>query len=424
MAGIEKEPYVPEHASDDYVALDRIHLAAPDVGPVEREALLAAFETNWDPSHSSVVPDLEDALCAATGTASAITTTSGTAALQLGLLTLGVGPGDIVVIPSLIATASANVARYLGARLVVVDCEPETGNLDPNLLDIALRGLINGDQRPAAVIASDLYGSCADYSRIETICKHYRIPLLEDATGAIGASHNGRLAGSFGSLAAVSFATGGGALVGRRHPIGRARDLAENAREAVLHFDHDEAGHSYGLSNLLAAIASKQLERLGQVMGRTRAINTRYREVVTLIPGVSLIDIDHDGRGNSTFSVVEVDQALHPSPETICERMDADDIEARPTWKPMHLQPSSPSDRAIGGAAAEGHFTRAVCLPNGPGLSDADQERVISSFLSALATRPEPLAAAAVIDLDPEIDVRNERLLQHLDNRAATQRAA
>lgn len=423
QAHAKVEPQHQTHA-------ERIYLSAPDVTEHERAALTAAFDSNWIAPFGPAVNDLEDALCAITQTDAALAVTSGTAALHLGLLALGVGPGDIVVVPSLTFVASANAVRYVGATPYFVDSDPATGNVDPELLDMALRGLANSNHPPAAVMTVDLYGSCADYSRIEAICAHYRVPILEDAAEAIGASHAGRPAGSFGALAAISFngnklvtSGGGGALVGPPHLIERARHLAGQARESALHFEHHEIGYAYRLSNLLAAVAAAQLDRLGAISGRTRAINARYREVFSMFPGVSLIDIDRDGHGNGWLTVVEVDQAKHPTPTQICQMMAVDNIEARPAWKPMHLQKVYADSVMVGGAASEHHFRSGICLPSGSAMTSADQERVISSFLSAL-TPPRPPMAASVIDLNPGLDVRTEQPQQHLDSPAPNPRAA
>ncbi len=430
MAGRDVPMHIPKHAAPELPSPDRIHLSAPDVGMAERDALLAAFDSNWIAPIGPALNELEDRLCDLTGTPAAVAVTSGTAALHLGLLALGVGPGDIVIVPSLTFVASANVVRYVGATPVFVDCDEATGNIDPNLLDIALRGLVNAGTAPAAVMTVDLYGSCADYSRIEEICSQYRVPILEDAAESIGATHAGRPAGSFGAVAAISFngnklvtSGGGGALVGPRHVIARARHLAGQARESALHFEHHEVGYAYRLSNLLAAVATAQLDRLGEMMSRTRAINLRYRDVLSMIPGVAVLDIDRDGRGNGWLTVVQIDQNRHPLPGAICEQMAEDNIEARPAWKPMHLQVAYENHVMIGGAASEQHFANGLCLPSGSSMTNADQERVIGSFLAAL-TRPPETQSAAIIDLDPEVDVRSEQPQQHLDSRAATQRAA
>lgn len=416
----------PAHA----VHAERIYLSAPDVTEHERAALIAAFDSNWIAPFGPAVNKLEDALCDLTHNDAALAVTSGTAALHLALLALGVGPGDIVVVPSLTFVASANVVRYVGATPYFVDSDPATGNIDPQLLDIALRGLTNGGKQPAAVMTVDLYGSCADYSRIEAVCAHYRVPIIEDAAEAIGASHAGRPAGSFGALAAISFngnklitSGGGGALVGPPHLIERATHLAGQARETALHFEHHEVGYAYRLSNLLAAVAAAQLDRIGAISERTRAINTRYREIFSMIPGVSPIDIDRDGHGNAWLTVVEIDQARHPTPTQICQMMAVDNIEARPAWKPMHLQKLYSQAVMIGGAASEHHFRSGICLPSGSSMTSADQERVISSFLSAL-TPPRSPIAAEVIDLNPGLDVRSEQPQQHLDSPASNHRAA
>ena len=190
-----------------------------------------------------------------------------------------------------------------------------------------------------------------------------------------------------------------------------------------MHFEHHEVGYAYRLSNLLAAVATAQLDRLGAISERTRAINARYRAIFDMLPGVSLIDIDRDGRGNGWLTVVELDQSRHPTPTQICQMMAVDNIEARPAWKPMHLQKAHEGAVMIGGAASEHHFRSGVCLPSGSAMTSADQERVISSFLSALAPTRPPIAGR-VIDLNPGLDVRTEQPQPRLDSPAPNPRAA
>lgn len=420
-----KDAKAPAHLAPP----ERIHLSAPHVGETEREALLAAFDSNWIAPVGPALDDLERKLCQITGADAAVGVVSGTAALHLALVALGVGPGDIVVVPSLTFVASANVVRYVGATPYFVDCDPASGNIDPHLLEATIRGLVNGGNPPAAVMTVDLYGSCADYGRIGPICARYGVPIVEDAAESIGATHAGRPAGSFGTLAAFSFngnklvtSGGGGALVGPRHMIERARKLAGQGRESALHFEHREIGYAYRLSNLLAAVASAQIDRVGEMMGRTREINHRYREVVDMIPGASLLDIDRDGHGNGWLSVLLLDQDRHRTPAEICQAMAADNIEARPAWKPMHLQELYQDSVIIGGDASEGHFASGLCLPSGSSITADDQERVIASLLAALTQPSDP--SSAVIDLNPELDVRSEQPQQHLENPVASQRAA
>ncbi len=425
----DDRPYIPSHAAEEeiytpnHAVRERIFLSAPHMTTLERNCLLEAFDSNWIAPCGPALQSLEDGLCQLTGRDDAIGVVSGTAALHLALLTLGIGPGDIVIVPSLTFVASANVVRYVGATPVFVDCDPTTGNLDPLLLETAVRGLVNSHQRPAAVITVDLYGSCANYTAIEAICAQYGVPIIEDAAEAIGASHAGRPAGSFGAISAFSFngnkmvtAGGGGALVGPKHLIEQARYLASQARSNELHFEHSNVGYAYGLSNLSAAIASAQLARLGTMIERTRSIHSRYAEIMAMLPGISLLDIDCEGTGNGWLSVVELDQDRHRTPHEICRSMAADGIEARPAWKPMHLQPLYSKATMIGGQACEQHFASGLCLPSGSSMTRADQERVISSFLAAISAGPPSAPqAATVIELDNPVDVRTTAVQpQHL----------
>ena len=432
----QRKPALSENVLSQLSSSPRpIHLSAPDVGAAERDALLAALDSNWTGSEKPAAEELETGLRHVTGADAAVALASGTAALHLGLIALGVSSGDLVILPTLAPIESANAVRYVGAKPMFVDCDPKTGNIDPHLLRMALRGLANGERRPAAVLIVDAYGSCADYLRIETICNYYRIPIIEDASASLGATHAGRPAGSFGALAAVSFDNdrlvtggGGGALIGSRHMIERARYLANQAQRPTLHFAGDDLGYSYQLSNLLAAVASAQLNRLGQIVERTRSLNARYASIMSMIPGVSLLDIDNDGFGNGWLSVACIDQDKHPTPQAIATRMAVDGIEVRPAHKPLHLRGALAEEVRVGGAAAEYHCATALSLPSGASMTDFDQERVISSLLRALRPSPDPLSAVIdlkpEINLDPEIDVRSAQPQQHRESQPPTQRAA
>ena len=298
-------------------------------------------------------------------------------------------------------------------------------------LNMALRGLTNGGAPPAAVMSADAYGSCADYSRIEAICRHYGVPLIEDASASLGATHNDRPAGSFGVLAVLNFDNerlvtggGGGALVGPRHIVERARSLADQGRRPSRPSTYDEVGYSYALSNLLAAVASAQLSRLDQIVERTRAINARYASIIALVPGVSLVDIDRDGHGNGWLSVAHIDRGVHPTPGEIGRRMAEHGIETRPAMKPLHRQKHLSECRRVGGVASEMHFSSGLVLPSGASMTNFDQERVISSLLAALRPSPDPLSQVSVIDLNTELDIRSAQPRQRRDSRLPTQRAA
>ncbi len=421
--------YRPAHVAEDD-SIKPVLLSTPDLGDAERHALLAAFDENSGAPTQSAVTEFESKLAGVAGTGDAVALLSGASVLHLALILLGVGRRDIVLVPALSQVETANAVRHVGAIPIFIDCDPSTGNIDPHLLDLGLRGLANSYRTPAAVITADLYGSCADYSRIEAICANYGVPLLEYGATSLGSTHGGRAAGSFGTLAAFNFAgsglissEAGGALVGPRPMIERARRLAGCRADQTRAFEQHELGYGYRLPNLLAALGCAHLDRLVELMGRTRQINRRYAEVLSMLPGVSLIDIDRDGVGNGAQSVVTIDQNRLPTPSQICAHMAKDGIEARPVELPLHRQTRFVDATVIGGGASEAHAASSLCLPSGSGMTRLDHERVIASFLDAITNPPDP-KSAAVIDLAPAVDVRSEQLRLHLDNPVATHRAA
>lgn len=397
------------------MAAASIHLSPPDMSARERQALLDAFDSNWIAPIGPALDEFEARLRSIAHTDAALATVSGTAALHLGLRVLGVGPGDTVLVPAVTFVASANAVRYVGAEPHFIGCDPRTGNVDPRYLEQAIRDLSDRGVRPAAIMTVDLYGACADYTEIERIAAAFEIPIIEDAAEAIGATHRDRPAGSFGSLAAFSFngnklvtTGGGGALVGSTELIERARHLASQARDPAAHFQHSELGYAYRMPNLSAALGCAQLERLDLLVSRTRAVHERYVEALDHLEGVTVIDHDDQGRGNGWLTVIQLDQRLHPTPASLCASFAAESIEARPAWKPMHMQPLYSMNECTGADDAQIHFERGLCLPSGSSLTRAQQERTIDVLLGALTPR-EPIVLDAV-------DLRLEQIQRTLNN--------
>ena len=417
---------------------ERINLSAPHMTDSERSALLTAFDSNWIAPTGPALREFEAKLCEVSEREAAVAVTSGTAALHLALLVLGIGAGDIVICPSVTFVASANVIRYVGATPHFVDCDRATGNMSPEALAQALADLTAIGHRPAAVMTVDLYGACADYSSILPICERFDVPVIEDAAEAIGASHQGRPAGSFGVLSAYSFngnklitTGGGGALVGPKELIKHATFLAGQAREPELHFEHREIGYAYRLSNLSAALGCAQLERIDEMVARTRDINQRYVDELGAIDGIEIAPQDAFGRGNGWLTVAIVDTDLHPTPTEICHSMFTDNIEARPAWKPMHMQPLYSRVPTTGTTGSEIHFRTGLCLPSGSSMTQADQTRVIDAVRSAIGISSAAYLPKHVVDMDmtttvetieidQPIDVRTGQSPQHLGNRAPT----
>lgn len=373
--------------------MTRILLSPPDVGSADREALLRAFETGWIAPLGPEVDAFEDELAAATGVGHAAALASGTAALHLALLLLGVGPDDEVLVSDLTFAATVNAIRYVGARPVLVDSEPGSWNMDPDRLAEAL----DSGRRFAACIVVDLYGQCADYDRIGPLCAAYGVPLVEDAAEALGASYRDRPAGSFGAMAALSFngnkiitTSGGGALVTDRADwAARARWLASQAREPAAHYQHSEVGYNYRLSNLLAGLGRSQLADLDRRVEVRRGHNAAYRAGLADIPGVDFMPEADGCRSTFWLTCLTVDPASAGTDRTaVIDHLAEADIEARPVWKPMHLQPVFADAPIVGGTVAAALFDRGLCLPSGSSLHPDERDRVVEAVRSAIPAAP------------------------------------
>ncbi len=369
---------------------ERIYLSPPDMSAREREALLAAFDSNWIAPVGPEVDAFERELATRAGVSAAAALSSGTAALHLALVLLDIGPGDEVWTATMTFAATANAIRYVGATPVFIDSEPESWNLDPALLRQALREASKRGSLPKALIAVDLYGQCADYDAILSACDEHGVVVIEDAAEALGATYRERPAGSFGAIGVFSFngnkiitTSGGGALVSNDDTlVERARHLASQARQPVAHYEHEEVGYNYRLSNLLAALGRAQLQRLDALIEKRREINQAYRQALEAVDGISFLSEAPGRRSNSWLTCVLLDEAhVGVGPEQVREHLEAQNIEARPVWKPMHLQPVYRDCLVVHGAVAEDLFRRGLCLPSGSTLSKGAQQRVIDAFL-------------------------------------------
>ena len=320
------------------------------------------------------------------GVAAAAALSSGTAAIHLALLLAGVGPGDEVICPTLTFVASANPIRYVGAAPVFVDSDPLTWDLDPDLLEGELESRASVGRLPKAVIVVDLYGQCADYGRIEAICQRYDVLLIEDAAEALGSTAFGRPAGSFGSFGILSFngnkimtTSGGGALLSNDSgAITRARFLASQARDPAPHYEHSEVGYNYRLSNVLAAIGRGQLGTLDEKVKARRRNFDQYVAGLGDLPGIEFMPEAPYGISNRWLTTLTIDPDLFGATrEEVRLELEFHDIESRPLWKPMHLQPLYESYPMIGGSVSERLFENGLCLPSGSGLTEAQQDRIV-----------------------------------------------
>ena len=369
--------------------MSRIYLSPPDVGAREREMLLDAFDSGWIAPLGPHVDAFEQEFAERLGGATAVAVSSGTAALHLALQVLGVGPGDEVLTSTLTFAATANAIAYVGATPVFIDADATTWTIDPDLLDEEIGSRARAGRAPAAVVAVDLYGQCCDYDRIVAVCERHGVALVEDAAEALGSSYRDRPAGSFGNCGAFSFngnkiitTGGGGMLVSRSHSlVERARHLATQARDPAPHYEHSAIGFNYRLSNLLAAVGRAQLKDLDAKIDRRRTIRRRYQEALGAQPGIRfLLEADY-GRTNAWLTCITVDPSLAGvTREDIRLHLQSLDIETRPVWKPMHLQPVFRTCRVRGGDVARRLFDEGLCLPSGSALRPEAQARVIEAI--------------------------------------------
>ena len=364
----------------------RVYLSVPHMGGNEARYVEEAFASNW---LSTVGPNLdafERALEARIGRP-AVALGSGTGALHLGLRLLGVGPGDEVLVSDLTFVASVNPIRYLGATPIFVDSDPDTWMMSPDLLEEALRGRARRRRPPRAVVVVRLYGQCADMDRILEVCRAWDVPVLEDAAEALGATYRGRPAGSLGDVAVLSFngnkiitTTGGGALLADPPRVEKARFWSTQARDPGLGYLHTEIGYNYRLSNVLAGIGRGQLEVLDERVRQRRAVAFRYRDAFADLPGLSFMPQAPYGLHTNWLSCFLVDpDAFGASRDDILRGLAETDIEARPLWRPMHLQPLYAGCERYGGDVAADLFERGLCLPSSSSLSGSDQSLVIET---------------------------------------------
>lgn len=370
-----------------------IYLSPPDVGDEEREALIAACNSGWITSMGPSVSGFEKDFCALTGCPYAVALSSGTAAIHLALRLVGVGQGDTVFCPTKTFIASVNPILYLGARPVFIDSETHSWNMDPALLEKAFSAKKKAGKLPAAVIVVHLYGQSADIDPIISLCNAYNVPLIEDAAEALGTTYKNKSVGSFGRLGVFSFngnkiitTSGGGMLVSEdRSLIDKARFLARQARDDFPHYEHSEMGYNYSLSNLLAALGQAQLKKLPQYMLACERHYNHYKTSLGKLPGVDFMPLASFGKPNYWLTCLLIDPAKTNGIDRdfIREALASQNIESRPLWKPMHLQPLLKSYETFGGNVAEHLFKQGLCLPSGSNLTDHDRDRVIKCFLKA-----------------------------------------
>jgi pyridoxal phosphate-dependent aminotransferase EpsN len=361
------------------------------MGAEERDLLLDAFDSNWIAPLGPHVDAFEKELAARVGVAHAAALSSGTAALHLALEMLGVGPGDEVLTSTFTFAATVNAIRYVGATPVFIDSDRTTWNMDPGLLAEEIVACKERGKLPKAVVTVDLYGQCVDYDPVLAICAENDIPVVEDAAEALGATYKGRAAGSFGTMGVFSFngnkiitTSGGGMLVSDNQAwIDRARYLSTQARDPVQHYQHSTVGYNYRLSNLLAAVGRGQLRALDDRVASRRSNNAFYRRELADWPGVDFMPEASFGQASFWLTCITVDPAKFGADrEQIRAHLESRDIESRPVWKPMHLQPVFRGFRVRGGDVSARLFESGLSLPSGSSLDLTDLARILDALSS------------------------------------------
>lgn len=374
----------------------RIYLSPPHMGTEEFSFVREAFETNWIAPVGPHVDAFEREFCARFGFKHAAAVASGTGALHLALRMLGVQPGDEIGCSSLTFAASANPITYERAIPTFIDSSEASWNMDPDLLGEWLEARAKVGRLPKAVVVVDLYGQCADMARIVPLCERYGVSLIEDAAEALGATCQGKSAGAFGRMGFFSFngnkivnTSGGGMLVSdEKALIDKARFLATQARDAAPHYQHSQIGFNYRLSNVLAGIGRGQIRWLDERVATKRRIFDRYVAALGGLPGVTFMPEAAFGRSTRWLTCITIDPAVAGADrEQVRLALEAANIESRPVWKPLHLQPvfREMGCMMYGGAVSERLFDRGLCLPSGTAMSEADQDRVIDVLKQCFA---------------------------------------
>ena len=386
----------------------RIFLSPPHMGGEELGFVKEAFKSNYVAPIGPMIDAFEKEFAEKVGVSHALALSSGTAAIHLALNNLGVGPEDEVFASTLTFIGSVSPITFLGATPVFIDSDRQTWNMAPDLLEQELSSCAEKGKLPKAVIPTDLYGQCADVDRIKAVCEPFNIPIIVDSAEALGATYKGTHAGTGAKAAIFSFngnkiitTSGGGMLVSEdKEFIDHARFLSTQARDPFSHYEHSEIGYNYRMSNIVAAIGRGQLRVLNERVKVKREIFDYYRKALGETPGIEFMPEASYGQSTRWLTVILISpEEFGADRETIRLALEAENIEARPVWKPMHLQPVFNSKdqgeqlydrqypkkrykvRTVGGGVAADLFNKGLCLPSGTAMRDKDLDRVISVIL-------------------------------------------
>jgi pyridoxal phosphate-dependent aminotransferase EpsN len=369
---------------------EKIWLSPPHMSGREMKYIQEAFDSNWIAPVGPNIDAFENELCAYTGSAHAVALSSGTAALHLALIILGVQKDDIVICQSLTFAASANPIAYLGATPVFVDSEPVTWNICPDALECAIKHYVKIGKKPKAVIAVHLYGMPAMLVEISNLCKMYGIPLLEDAAEALGSEFNGQKLGTFGDMSILSFngnkiitTSGGGALLSaNKNYIDKARFLATQSRNPAPHYQHSEIGYNYRMSNVCAGIGRGQMEVICERVEQRRTNFRLYQQRLGALPGLAFQPEISGAFSNRWLTAMVLESNDKNFSEKIRLVLAENNIESRPIWKPLHMQPIFANAPYFGGNVAESLFRIGLCLPSGSNLTSESIDRVCQGIVN------------------------------------------
>ncbi|QIL42567.1 aminotransferase class I/II-fold pyridoxal phosphate-dependent enzyme [Pedobacter sp. HDW13] len=362
------------------------------MGGMEQKYVNEAFNTNWVAPLGPNVDGFEEDLCGFTGSRHAAALSSGTGAIHLALIMLGVKPGDEVICQSMTFAASANPIAYVGATPVFVDSEMNTWNMCPNLLRECIIDRIAKGKKPRAIIPVHLYGMPAKMDEIIRVANEFEIPIIEDAAEALGSKIGNKKMGTYGLFGILSFngnkiitTSGGGALISDSGEyINEARFLATQARDKANHYEHSKIGYNYRMSNICAGIGRGQMEVLNDRISKRRSNFNYYKEALAQIEGIHFLEEPEGFYSNRWLSTIYVDRSADDrySKKSIYLSLQSENIESRPLWKPMHLQPVFKEAPYYGNGISEDLFRNGLCLPSGSNLTEQDLERVVLNIRS------------------------------------------
>ena len=368
----------------------RIYLASPHMGGKELKYINEAFDTNWVAPLGPNVTGFENEMCEHTGAKAATATVSGTSAIHLALKCLGVGQGDVVFCSTLTFSATANPIIYQGAEPVFIDSNYETWNMCPLALQKAFDDAKKNNKMPKAVVVVNLYGQSADYDALKAICDKYNVPIIEDAAESLGATYKGKQTGTIGEIGIYSFngnkiitTSGGGMMVSNNEKYTKkALFWATQSRENERHYEHKELGYNYRMSNVVAGIGRGQLEVLDERIAQKKAIFDYYTEAFKNISDIEMMPICEYNEPNYWLSCITLKEESIIKPIDIMVALEKENIESRPVWKPMHLQPVFKDYEFFsakeGMSVSEDLFNRGICLPSDTKMTEKDMQRIVS----------------------------------------------